>query len=304
MNDASTMTITRPTDRELLIERSFDAPRDLVWSAFTEPERLAHWWGPAGWTLPHCTLDLRVGGRWHYCMRGPGGEESWGLATYEEIDAPATQRWIAAQNELTAQYLGEIPARPRIHRRLTELWNYERYGLPFERGGRYFLSRNDGLQNQSVLYWMAGRDSEPQVLLDPNQLSDDGTVALMGYAASEDGRLLAYGLSAAGSDWMEWRVREVESGRDLDDLPPKPRPCPPAARPDGQRHPRMIGFPADCCRIAHPRFLLFRTARRLDGQPRRAPLPARPSRGTRAQKAPGRRCAVKFRQSPRFVLKE
>jgi prolyl oligopeptidase len=101
---------------------------------------------------------------------------------------------------------------------LSELWNYERYGLPFQRGGRYFLSRNDGLQNQSVLYWMASRDSEPQVLLDPNQLSDDGTVALMGYAASEDGRLLAYGLSAAGSDWMEWRVREVESGRDLDDL--------------------------------------------------------------------------------------
>ena len=88
MNATSNMTITRPTDRELLIERSFDAPRDLVWKAFTEPERLAHWWGPTGWTLPHCTLDLRVGGRWHYCMRGPGGEESWGIATYEEIDAP------------------------------------------------------------------------------------------------------------------------------------------------------------------------------------------------------------------------
>jgi prolyl oligopeptidase len=135
----------------------------------------------------------------------------------EELDSEQTRQWIAAENEVTQAYLGQIPERGRIHDRLLELWNYERYGLPFKRGGRYFISRHDGLQNQSVLYWMESLRGEPNVLLDPNQLSEDGAVALMGYAVSEDGRLLAYGLAAAGSDWTEWRVREIESGRDLSD---------------------------------------------------------------------------------------
>ncbi|MFN2121774.1 MAG: prolyl oligopeptidase family serine peptidase, partial [Anaerolineales bacterium] len=135
----------------------------------------------------------------------------------EEIDSDQTQAWIAEQNRLTFDYLSQIPARDRIATRIAELWNYEKYDPPFKRGGRYFFTRNDGLQNQSVLYWMESLEGEPRVLLDPNLLSADGTVALTNHAISDDGNLLAYGLSAAGSDWQEWRVREVDSGRDLDD---------------------------------------------------------------------------------------
>ncbi|HRW06733.1 MAG TPA: prolyl oligopeptidase family serine peptidase [Caldilineaceae bacterium] len=136
----------------------------------------------------------------------------------EDLNSPETQAWIAAQNEVTQAYLKQLPQRERIRQRLTELWNYERYGIPFKRGDRYFLTRNDGLQNQAVLYWLEHLDDEPKVLLDPNTLSDDGTVALSGYAVSDDGSLLAYALSASGSDWMEWRVREVASGADRGDL--------------------------------------------------------------------------------------
>ncbi len=136
----------------------------------------------------------------------------------EDLNGADTQAWIAAQNEITEAYLAALPWRAQIRARLTELWNYERYGVPFRRGNRYFFTRNDGLQNQSVLYWMNNLDDEPTLLLDPNTLSDDGTVALSGHAVSDDGSLLAYALSASGSDWMEWRVREVESGKDRHDL--------------------------------------------------------------------------------------
>jgi prolyl oligopeptidase len=135
----------------------------------------------------------------------------------EDLDGEDTRRWIEAQNELTFGWLGEIPERERIRRRFTELWDFEKFGAPIKRGGRYFFQRNDGLQNQFVLHWTPDLEAEPRVLLDPNTLSEDGTVSLNDYAVSEDGRYLAYGLSAAGSDWTEWRVREVESGRDLDD---------------------------------------------------------------------------------------
>jgi prolyl oligopeptidase len=135
----------------------------------------------------------------------------------EDIDSVQTKDWIAAQNEVTFEYLERIPARKKIAKRLTELWDYEKFGVPFKRGGRYFFTHNDGLQNQNVLYWMPSLDDEPRVLLDPNLLSEDGTVALTGYAVSEDGRLLAYGLSASGSDWQDWYVREVDTGRDLED---------------------------------------------------------------------------------------
>ncbi len=136
----------------------------------------------------------------------------------EDLHASETKAWIAAQNELTAAYLARTPKREALQARLTELWNYERYGIPFRRGDRYFFTRNDGLQNQAVLYWATALSDEPQRLLDPNTLSADGTIALAGYAISEDGSLLAYGLSASGSDWMEWRVREVANGLDRDDL--------------------------------------------------------------------------------------
>jgi prolyl oligopeptidase len=135
----------------------------------------------------------------------------------EDLDSEETRAWIEAQNKLTFDYLDQIPARNRIRERITALWDYEKVGIPQKRGGRYFFTHNHGLQNQSVLYWMEALDEEPQQLLDPNVLSEDGTVALTGYAASEDGKLLAYGLSSAGSDWQEWHVREVDTGRDLRD---------------------------------------------------------------------------------------
>ena len=136
----------------------------------------------------------------------------------EDDNAAETKAWVEAQNQVTFAYLAQIPARPAIKERLTKLWNYERYGLPFKEGGRYFISRNDGLQNQSVLYTMKSLEAEPLVLLDPNKLSTDGTVALGSYAISEDGKHIAYATSSAGSDWLELRVRDIDSGQDLADV--------------------------------------------------------------------------------------
>lgn len=135
----------------------------------------------------------------------------------ENPDAPETRAWIEAQNQLTFSYLSQIPQRATIQQRLTNLWDFEKYGIPFKQGDRYFYSKNDGLQNQSVLYTLTSLDATPTVLLDPNQISADGTVALSGIAISEDGKRLAYGLSMSGSDWQEWKVRDVETGHDLAD---------------------------------------------------------------------------------------
>jgi prolyl oligopeptidase len=132
----------------------------------------------------------------------------------EDDHAPATKAWVTTQNAVTFEYLERIPERSLIRNRLTHLWNYERYGLPFKRGDRYFFTRNDGLQNQSVLYCMNALDGSPEVLLDPNALSEDGTVALTGFTVTDDGAKLAYGLARAGSDWQEWRVRDVDTRDD------------------------------------------------------------------------------------------
>ncbi|MGB7599578.1 MAG: prolyl oligopeptidase family serine peptidase [Candidatus Sulfotelmatobacter sp.] len=136
----------------------------------------------------------------------------------EDTDSPDTLAWVQAENKLTFGYLEQIPYRKAIHDRLTKLWNYERFGVPEQRGGRYFYQHNNGLQNQSVLLVAETLNAEPRVLLDPNQLSADGTVALSGEAISDDGKLLAYGTAASGSDWMEWHVRDVDSRKDLSDL--------------------------------------------------------------------------------------
>jgi prolyl oligopeptidase len=137
----------------------------------------------------------------------------------EELDSVETRAWVEAENKLTFGYLSEIPARSRIGERLTKLWDYEKYGVPFKEGGRYFYSRNSGLQNQNVLYTVISLDAQPRMLLDPNMLSADGTVALSGLSVSDDGKLMAYSLSTSGSDWQEWKVRDVEFGKDLaDDL--------------------------------------------------------------------------------------
>jgi prolyl oligopeptidase len=135
----------------------------------------------------------------------------------EELDAPATRAWIEAQNALTNEYLEGAPRRAEIRERLTALWNYERYTTPFEEGGRYFYGYNSGLQNQNVLYTTESIGEAGRVLIDPNTLSKDGTVALAGLAPSKDGRRMAYAIAEAGSDWITWRVREVGTGEDLPD---------------------------------------------------------------------------------------
>ncbi|HEX8907502.1 MAG TPA: prolyl oligopeptidase family serine peptidase, partial [Longimicrobiaceae bacterium] len=133
----------------------------------------------------------------------------------EDTDSPDTRAWITAQNALTEQYLGAIPERARIRQRLTELWNFPRWSSPSRRGNRYFYFKNTGLQNQSVLYVASSPHAEPRVLLDPNTLRADGTEALSTTATSDDGRLLGYGVASGGSDWQEFRVRDVATGRDL-----------------------------------------------------------------------------------------
>ncbi len=135
----------------------------------------------------------------------------------EDPDSADSRAWIEAQNKLTFGFLNEIPERSKIKDRLTKLWNYEKYTSPIKEGGRYFYFKNDGLQNQSVFYTLKSLDGEPRILLDPNKLSTDGTVALSRWAVSEDGKYFAYGLSTSGSDWEEWKVREIETGNDLPD---------------------------------------------------------------------------------------
>jgi prolyl oligopeptidase len=135
----------------------------------------------------------------------------------ENPDSDESRAWIEAENKLTFDFLEKIPERAKIEERLTKLWDYEKYSPPFKEGERYFYFKNDGLQNQSVLYTIESLNAQPRVLFDPNALSKDGTVALSSMAVSHDGRHLAYGLSTSGSDWMEWKVREIETGKDLSD---------------------------------------------------------------------------------------
>ena len=136
----------------------------------------------------------------------------------EDADLNDTKAWVEAENKLTFSYLDQIPYRGAIRDRMTKLWNYERFAVPQQQGGRYFFEHNDGLQNQNVLLVAESLNAEPRVLLDPNTLSADGTVALSGTSITDDGKFLAYGTAASGSDWMEWHVREVDTGKDLPDL--------------------------------------------------------------------------------------
>jgi prolyl oligopeptidase len=138
----------------------------------------------------------------------------------EDPNSPETRAFVDAQNTLTRSVLDALPLRGELLTRLTGLWDYARRSAPWERGGRYFQFRNSGLENQNVLYVLdappvSSTPDEGRVLLDPNTLSEDGTVSLAGLAVSPDGRWLAYAVSSGGSDWQEWRVRAVGSGADL-----------------------------------------------------------------------------------------
>jgi len=134
----------------------------------------------------------------------------------EEMDSAPTQAWIVAQNEITFRHLEQIAARPRLLARLQEVWDFERWGVPTREGDVLVVSRNDGLQNQSPIYKL-DKDGNQSLLLDPNVLSADGTVALAGTVYSHDGSKLAYGVSASGSDWQTWKVRDVATSTDATD---------------------------------------------------------------------------------------
>jgi len=134
----------------------------------------------------------------------------------EDTDAPETRKWIEQENDITFSYLHGLPQRDWLQKRITQLWDYPKYGLPSKEGDRYFFTKNSGLQNQSVLYVQPTHAGEPRVLLDPNALSADGTVALSGLDVTDDGKWMAYGISRAGSDWQELRVKNVDDGSERD----------------------------------------------------------------------------------------
>lgn len=136
----------------------------------------------------------------------------------ENLNSPQLQRWVAAENALTDAYLARIPVRSWMRKRLTQLWNYPKQGTPLQvAGSRIFFLRNSGLQNQSVLYVQDAPSAAPRVLIDPNQLSPDGSIALADFEPSPDGRYLAYALSAGGSDWETLHVLDASTGRTLSD---------------------------------------------------------------------------------------
>ncbi|MEP7217460.1 MAG: prolyl oligopeptidase family serine peptidase [Bacteroidota bacterium] len=135
----------------------------------------------------------------------------------EDDHSPETAEWVRTQNELTFEYLHGLPHREPFRARLTELWNYTRYSAPARHGEEYFFFRNDGLQNQGVLYAQATLTAEPRMVFDPNTLSPDGTISLSTISFTSDGSLLGYGISRSGSDWAEFHVRRLATGEDLED---------------------------------------------------------------------------------------
>jgi len=135
----------------------------------------------------------------------------------EDADSKETQSWVAKQNKLTYDFLAAVPVREKIKTRLTDLLNYPRYSTPYKRGGRYFFWKNDGLQNQSVLYTQQTLESPPTIVINPNLLSKDGTIAVSTTAVSEDGALLAYAISCSGSDRQEVKIRTIDSREDYEE---------------------------------------------------------------------------------------
>ena len=135
----------------------------------------------------------------------------------ENDTSQATSAWVKAENDITNAYLARIPFRNKLKERLTQLTNYEKIGTPFKKNGKYYFYKNDGLQNQNVLYVKETLDGEAKVLLDPNKLSDDGTVALNGISFSKDGKYMAYAISRSGSDWIEIYVIDLATSELTDD---------------------------------------------------------------------------------------
>jgi prolyl oligopeptidase len=136
----------------------------------------------------------------------------------EDTDSVETMAWVKAENVLTSGYLEKLPDRAPFREELTNLLNYQRYTVPSWEGHRYLYRKNNGLQNQSVIYTLKALSDEPRVLLDPNRLASDGTVAVTSTTVSDDGRLLAYEVAASGSDWNEIRIRDIDADKDLPDV--------------------------------------------------------------------------------------
>ena len=136
----------------------------------------------------------------------------------EEVNSKETADWVEAENKVTEEYLSKIPFRDALRKRLTDLWNYEKYSAPSKHGSYYIYSKNDGLQEQNVIYMQSGLEAKPEVLLDPNKLSSDGSVSLGGLAISNDNKYLAYGISRGGSDWREFYVMDVQTKKLTDDV--------------------------------------------------------------------------------------
>ncbi|KAI9225992.1 MAG: prolyl endopeptidase, partial [Piptocephalis tieghemiana] len=136
----------------------------------------------------------------------------------EDPNSSETQRFVKAQGNLTNTHLAKYTHTRQLRDRLTSLFNYERYGIPFRRGSHYYYLHNSGLQAQAVLYQQDTLDGQPRIFLDPNTLSDDGTVSLKTSSFTRDGRLFAYGLSKSGSDWVTIHVKDGETGKDLEDV--------------------------------------------------------------------------------------
>src|SRR5580658_2170796 len=135
----------------------------------------------------------------------------------EDLDSKAVADWVAAQNRITFAYLAKLPLRERFRKRITELWDYPKVSIPVHEGGRYFYKKNSGLQLQSPVYMRPSLTAPATLVIDPNQLSPDGSISLADWAPSHDGKLVAYGLSEGGADWETIHVREVDTGKDLPD---------------------------------------------------------------------------------------
>lgn len=163
---------------------------------------------------------------WHYppAARGDTVDDYHGVKVadpfrwLEDLDSKETRAWVEAENKLTFDFLATLPQRAYFQARLTALWNYPRVSVPFKEGGRYFFSKNTGLQNQAVFYVQENLQAQPRLLIDPNTLAKDGTVALTATRVSRDGKWVAYSTAAAGSDWNEIHVRSVDTGTDTKDL--------------------------------------------------------------------------------------
>jgi prolyl oligopeptidase len=169
---------------------------------------------------------IALGGSWKYpiAKKGDVVDDYSGTKVadpyrwLENTDSPETAAWVKAENDLSLPYLEELPDRQDFHDRITKLLNYERYSTPYWIGGRYVYQKNDGLQNQSVIYTVKNLDDKPQLVLDPNELAKDGTVSVGIEDLSNDGKFFAYGLESSGSDWTEIHVKELDSGQELPDV--------------------------------------------------------------------------------------